>query len=288
VSTTKLPRDEKKTVTLNLCKRLEDRATAGPPEPGLDAFVAELKTLGTNLGDHVTGKVVEDTRRRAALANLDEADDDVDTYFRNHFYFLVAASLRRTGLWAAKAKAILAAAFPDGLETIDDFVPTENRYCRKAITVLETDDNADALKGIALPPEWTRDWIAALDRSDTAWKEAQEAREAFRAHVSDGIDAEADFVEVVGRLRKYIGSRATERKNKARYEEGLKLLAPLTEALDKAERERSARETRRDNKAKKGTAKPATTTPATSAPPAPAATTPATPAAPADPSTKPG
>lgn len=244
-----LSRPEMALVAHGLLARLVARKQQGPAEPALDAFIPELDQVASALGEHVGGKAAEDAKRRAALAKQDEADDEVDAWLKHHEAFLRIAGARRTGPHAAAAEAIHDAVFPDGLAHVDDPIPQENQLCRGAITILRAPEHAPTLAAIGLPSVWLDQWEAALDASDAAFAATQAAREAKRAHVGGGVDAEAEFGDLAVRLRRYIGSRAS-RKDKARIAEGRMLLEPLIAALEKAEKERAARETRKKKQAK--------------------------------------
>jgi hypothetical protein len=94
--------------------------------------------------------------------------------------------------------------------------------------------------------EWTEAWEAALEESDAAFRDAEKSRLDQAQHIGRGQDAEADFVDVMIRLRRYIDSRAS-RHDKARIAEGQRLIAPLLSAMKKMKTERLARATRREN-----------------------------------------
>ena len=94
---------------------LSAREQAGPPEPGLDAYIPELADISSRLDQHVMGNVVADGTRALLLAKLDLADVDVDTWYRHIAHFFEVEARRRTGPNAVKAQACLDAAFPEGL-----------------------------------------------------------------------------------------------------------------------------------------------------------------------------
>lgn len=250
-----LTRPEMHAVATGLLARLVARQQAGPPEPALDAFIPELSTVAMTLDTHVTGKTLAHAQRLAALAKVEEADIEVDTWLRHHHAYLQIEAGRRAGPNVLAARALFQAAFPDGLAHVDDYVPDENQSCRAALVVLNAPENAATIAAIGLPPEWPARWAQALDASDAAFAAAQAARAARGTHVEAGENAEADLVDLVVRLKRYIGSRAT-RKDKAKQAEGQALLEPLTTVLEKAERERAARETRKKSEAAKGTKEP--------------------------------
>ena len=243
---TDLPRPVMRDIGRELVKRLQARMDAGPAEPGLDGFIPELSAVVGRLGTHVGGGDLADAGRRAAVARQELADCDVDTWLRHCESFIGIEARRVVGPYIVQVKAIHAAAFPEGLGIVDDYIPDENRACRTAISVLREPEHAAILSAIRFPTTWLSDWEAAIDASDAAFSDAEAARLSRRQHVGLGLDAEAEFAELGLRLRRYIDSRAS-RSDKARVAEGQALLAPLLDALKKLRTERKARATRREN-----------------------------------------
>jgi hypothetical protein len=272
-----LPRPVMRDIGRALLRGLTSRRDAGPAEPALDAFIPELEQVVARLDRHVGGGELADAGRRAALARLELADCTVDTWLRHHESFVYIEATRRVGPHVPAAKALHASAFPEGLGIVDDYIPDENRACRSAIAVLRAPENTQALSAIGLPAGWLDQWEAALDESDAAFNEANSARQARTDHVGKGQDTEADFSDLAMRLRRYVGSRAS-RNDKARIAEGKQLLAPLVEALKKADTDSKARATRRENAAPRDEAAP---------PPPPAAPAPAAAATPPAPNVPP-
>lgn len=247
-----LSRPEMRDVALQLAGNLEARAAAGPPEPGLDAFILELNAVSGRLVAHVQGGELADATRRAQIARSELADDDVDTWLRHVESFFSVESLRRNGAHVGQVKALRGAAFPDGLAPIDGYIPDESRYCRTALGVLQAQEHAPTLTAIRFPMDWLTYWGTALDESDAAFRDLEKARLDRSQHVSRGEDAEADFTEIAIRLRRYVQSRAS-RRDKEKVAEGEALLAPLLNALKKMRVERLARATRRENAEAAGT-----------------------------------
>lgn len=241
-----LPRPQMRDITKLLLANLQARAAAGPPEPGLDAYIPELTTVSVRLDTHVGGKELADATRRAQLATLEVADDDVDTWLRHNESFLRIESIRRSGAHVGAAQALHAAAFQEGVEPTSYHIPDENRYCRTALGVLRAQEHQATLAAIEYPTSWLTRWEDALDRSDAAFQDVEKARLDRSQHVGHGEDAEADFVELAVRLRRYVQSRAS-RSDKERVAEGERLLAPLLNALKKMKAEQQARATRREN-----------------------------------------
>jgi hypothetical protein len=227
-----------------LLNKLKARASKGPPEAALDEYIPLLEPIVQALDGHAQGSTAANAARRLLLVQLDEADDSVDTLLRLIENFLYVQAHRRTGPNIAMAAALYAAAVPDGLKPVDDYIPDENRYCRKALDVLRHPDNAATVAAIKLPMDWLDDWSQWLGASDSLFAQVGDARKKRSSHVDGAQDAEADFVEVCVRLRKYIGSRAG-RRDKAMRAEGEELLAPLVDALRKADIEAKARAMRK-------------------------------------------
>lgn len=251
----RIPRPDKSDVTAAVLTLLAARLKKGPPEDGLDGFIPELTDVGQRLALHVTGNVAADAARQTRGAKADVADDDVDTLFRHIESYLAVEGLRRTGTWRILVLALRQAAFPRGLEPIDERIVDENRYLRDSLVVLQDPENAPTLKGINFPVQWIQDLGAALDVSDAENDGVVNARTDKTDHVAAGQDAEVDFVDVFVRLRRYIGSRA-KRTDKARIEEGRDLLRPLLDLVKKLDAEAAARATRKaTEKAKADAAK---------------------------------
>jgi hypothetical protein len=244
-----LPRPEKLKVAREITKRLKERKEKGPPEEALDNYIAEFEQIETNLDTHVSGGVVADAARHALLLRVEKADGDVDADFLHHESFIWVESRRRHSPHAAAAESTYRAAFPDGSDPVDAYIPVENRYCRNAIAVLREPQHAAVMLAIKLPPSWMPQWEADLNESDTAFAELEKIRATKKGHTGGGVDAENDFVDAMVRFRRYIGSRA-KRTEKEKIAEGKALLAPLDDALEKLRREAAARATRREQASK--------------------------------------
>jgi hypothetical protein len=190
--------------------------------------------------------VLADAARKALLARLEDADIDVDTFLRHVESYIKIEATRRSGPNVAAAQALHSAAFPRGLEPVDEYIPDENRLCRDSIAVLRSPEHAPTVIAIKLPEAWIPSWEAALDESDAAFDALSRSRTSKSVHVGGGQDAEDDFVDAAIRLRKHVESRAS-RNDKAKIAEGKELLAPLLDALKKARTEERARATRRES-----------------------------------------
>jgi len=112
--------------------------------------------------------------------------------------------------------------------------------------VLRIPENATRLESLGLPPAWTAQWEAALDKSDADFEAVKSAREEKASHIVEGQDAEVEFVELMIRLRRYLDSRAS-RRDRVKQAENKEILQPLLDALKKLSVERAARATRRKN-----------------------------------------
>lgn len=251
VHLTQVSRAEKATITGAILALLTARQQSGPPEPALDAYIPELNDLGARLDTHVLGNVVADGARALLLAKLDVADDAVDTMYRHIESFLDVEARRRGSPHAVHARACHQAAFPDGLGHVDDRIIDENRYCRDALAVLQAPENAALLVNIAFPAGWIAAFANALDASDAALDEVVNARIDKSTHISQGRNAEDDWVDTMVRLRRYISSRA-KRTDKAKIAEGRALLRPLLDELKRISTEAAARATRKAEKGDKG------------------------------------
>jgi hypothetical protein len=253
ITAANLPRPQQADIASRIHGNLVTRKQDGLPEPGIDAFIPETGDLAVRLGGHVDGKIGAIAARITSRAHLETVDGEVDTYIRHVDSFLVNEGRRRNGPHAPEARALHKAVFPHGIGFIDDPVPEENLKARKALSVLRSTEHKDTLAALEFPMMWLDRLEKALDASDAALEDVKEATLDQHTHVSLGQAAEADFVDVMNRLRKYIGSRAG-RKDVAKRDEGRKLLAPLLEALAQAKAEAAARKTR---KQKAETATPA-------------------------------
>lgn len=249
VSLNTIPRTEKRDVARRLHDNLADRAAAGPAEPALDEYVPELATVVQALSGPIVGSLLADAQRTARLADLEMADVEVDRYYRHIESFLDVESRCRAGVNVVAALALHKAAFPDGLAHIDAPVPDENRLCHESLIILRSEEYAPTLTAIELPMGWLDKWEVALQRSEAIYGEIEKARTARRAHVSAGLDAEAELVELCVRLRRYIGSRAKS-SDKARVAEGRELLAPLLDAMAQLRATAAARAALRENEKK--------------------------------------
>ena len=246
VSANDLTRTEKRDTARKLHENLVNRALAGPAEPALDEYIPELDGLVQALSAPITGDIISDAQRTARLATLNSVDCDVDTSYRHVEGYLAIEGRRRVGPNVASAQALHKAAFPQGLAHVDATIPAENRACRESLTVLRAKDYAPTVLAIGLPLGWLDAWEASLTASDSLYHEIEQARAARKTHVSAGQDAESDFVELVVRLRRYIGSRA-KASDKARVAEGKVLLAPLLDAIARMRATAAARATAREN-----------------------------------------
>jgi len=246
-----LTRPEMATAGRNIVILLQSRQSAGPPEPALDAYIPELEPVVTGLEQGVSGQVLAASALKALLARVELADNDVDTRLRHHFYYINVEATQRSGPNILGAQALEAAAFPDGLAHVNDYIPDENRLCRDALAALRSPEHAATVAAIELPAGWLDKWEKALNESDAAFDAVQKTRASKSIHVLTGQDAEVAFVDVMLRLRRYIDSRAS-RTDKVKLAQGRLLLAPLLEVLNKARAEERARETRREHAKKKG------------------------------------
>ncbi|UQA56971.1 hypothetical protein [Polyangium aurulentum] len=243
----KLSRAGKATICRKLHENLVERAQMGPAEPALDAFIPQLEIIADQLDTHVAGKSAANAARVAHLDRSERADADVDTWTRHINLFLDVQGRHRHSPHAASARLLQSAAFPTGLDIVDDRIPDENAKVRSALTTLRAPEHAQTLAAIRLPLEWLDLLEAALKESEAAYADRASARGDGGEHVLRGRNAEADWVDVVGRLRKYVESRSPA-GDLDRAAESRALIAPLTDALAHAKALAASRTTRRTKK----------------------------------------
>ena len=223
---------------------LIERQKADPTEVALYAYIPLFDGLATRLGTAVGDKTAAQAARDTRLVKLENADDEVDRWYRHTYNHLDAESLRRTGGHGPIVLALLLAAFPDRLARIDDHVEDENEYLHKASAVLRAPEHAPLLAAIGFPMSSLDNLDAALAVSDAALDEVEGARDDRKGAIGHGQGAADEWADAFTRYRKYIASRATKRGNPALYKEGQELLAPLVDELDRIGAERAARATR--------------------------------------------
>jgi len=243
------PRTLKASIARALHENLVERAEKGPAEPALDAFIPEILAVSQRLEQHVAGKASAIAARAAHAAHAEVADIEVDTWTRHIECFLTIESNRKSGPHVAAARALHQAAFPSGLGLVDAPIPEENTQCRHALAVLRAPEHQATVAAIGLPVLWLELLEMALGESDAAFAAATEARGAQSTHVGLGKDAEAEWTEVIARLRKYVESRARAGETE-KQAEGRALLAPLLDAIQKAKAVAAGRATRRGKKEK--------------------------------------
>jgi hypothetical protein len=226
-----IPRAQKRAIAQALYTNLSARFRRGPPEVALDDFLPQLMDVATRLNATRPERTLDREQRILAIVS---ADDEVDTYLRHIEGYLAVEALRRAGPNVAKAKALHDLAFPDGLAHIDDRIVEENFHCRASLSVLRAPENSALIKEIELPPAWLDRWEAALNSSDAAVSQGLRASAMEAAGGAAGEpanqDPEADWVDLVARLRRHVTGRAA-RDDSARVEEGRVLLRPLFDAL---------------------------------------------------------
>jgi hypothetical protein len=230
-----IQRPEKAAISKALHARLSARFKGGPPEPALDDYIPQLADVTRRLDVQPNNAASNEAERARRIAAVVSADDEVDTYLRHVEGYLAIEALRRTGQNGALARALHDAAFPDGLAHIDDRIVEENFHCRTSLAVLRAPENAAALAALDLPREWLVRFETALDASDMAISEVLRsiaAKDSPPAPAHAHEDVEADWVELMVRLRRYISTRA-EIDDVGRIDEGRELLRPLFDALQR-------------------------------------------------------
>ncbi|MDC3962770.1 hypothetical protein [Polyangium jinanense] len=247
-SPAKLSRVEKATISRKLQQKLVERAQFGPAEPALDIFIPQLDAFALRLESHVLGKKAAHAALVAHGDKVEITDEGVDTWARHIESFLAIEGRRRHSIFASAARVLSTAAFPEGLAFLDDRIPDENARMRATLTVLRAPEHASTLVGIKLPPEWIDSLESALDASDQAYADRVHAHGTQVEHVYKGQSAEAEWVHLVGRLKKYVESRDIP-GDADRKMENRALLAPLTDAIAHAKAVAATRATRRTKKA---------------------------------------
>ncbi|MFT3765625.1 MAG: hypothetical protein QM820_08935 [Minicystis sp.] len=244
-----IERSEKRDIARALYATLSARFRKGQPEQELDNFLPQLVDVAARL-DAPPGPRAE-TERQQRIAAVVSADDEVDTYLRHIEGYLAVEAMRRMGPNAALARALHDLAFPEGLAHIDDRIVEENFHCRTSLAVLRAPEHASTLGALAFPMEWLDRWEEALDASDAAISEILRTVAAQGDNPSEAPapapverDPEADWVDLMARMRRYVSRRA-ERDDVARIEEGRELLRPLFDALQKLRLADAARPARR-------------------------------------------
>jgi hypothetical protein len=220
----RIPRPEKLRIAHLIGANLTARQAAGPAEPALDKFIAELASAEAALASNVTGKSTADAARLALLATQDACDDEVDVRLRHLESFLHAESHRRHGPHVSAALAVYQGAFPDGLAHIDDRIVVENAHCRAALVVLRDPVHAATVAAVGLPSGWLDAFAKALDASDAATVAVDGARLSKSSAVEGGQSAEEQWAGVITRLRDHVKGRD------GKAAEGKQLLAPLIAA----------------------------------------------------------
>jgi hypothetical protein len=238
-----ITRKKKGEIAVALAALLTEREKTTPNEPGLYAFTPLLTDVGARLGVAADGNLTAKAAREARLVKLELADDDVDRWYRHNHDYIENEALRRSGDIGKLARALLAVAFPEGLKRVDDAIEDENDYLHDAVSVLRKPEHAPTLAAMEFPAFFLDNLDKALTASDTALDEVIKARGDKKGQIESGQDAEGEWIDVVVRYRKYVGSRAGKR-DKALYAEGQKLLAPLLDELARMKQERLAKETR--------------------------------------------
>lgn len=250
------PRVEKNDIIARVLGLLIERQQKGPEEPGCDAFIPQLTAVADALGAHVTGRVLAEGARETQLARAEAADVEVDTCFRHVEAFLYIEANRRSGPNLGVAKGLYNAACPDGLAHVDDHLRDQNIRYADTLAVLKAPENAEAIATLKMPPAYIADFEAALDECNAALDDLTDARGEKSTHIALGRDAEADWYDVMTRLRRYIDSRAPK-SDAVKVAEGKALLKPLLDAIARHKAEAASRATRRKKGAAEGAPKPA-------------------------------
>lgn len=229
-STSQIPRDDKRRIAGQIHDNLAARAANGPADSLLDPFIAKSAVVRDGLTIQVDAKSAANAERAALLVRNDRDDDDVDRWYRHVYRYLEAESLRRHAPEHAAIKALLDAAYPDGLARIDDRIPDQNEEVRKTLVALRNPEVAGTLAAIQFPTGW-------LDALDSAVQTSDASFAAYRAAIGDGSSAvalgrnvEDDWVDWARALTHAMALRSSGAGIDV-VEEGKRLMAPLTDAM---------------------------------------------------------
>lgn len=241
---TDVPRAERLDIVRNLLAALVSRQQSGAPEPALDAFIPELEALLTGLESRPSGDALGDALRAGRLARAELAEVDVDTWLRHIESFLLIEASRRRGKHLLLARDLFMAACPDGLSHIDVRVVEQNAHARETLAVLKAPESAAAIVAVELPTWWITKLEAAIIESEAAITEVIASSSDRSSGFSLDRDPEDEWVDVMLRLRKYLGARA-RRTDFVRIIETRTLFRPLLDALQKMRAEAAARDSKR-------------------------------------------
>lgn len=242
---TDVPRSDKLDIARSVLHALQNRQQGGSPEPALDVFIAELTSVAAALevppARALTGDRGESTRA-GLLARADAADVEVDTWLRHIESFLNVEASRRSGPNVGAARSLYTSVCPDGLAHIDARVVDENAHCRETLGVLKDPENASIIAMLELPATWLAKFEAALVESEAAVAEVIAARDAHAA--TGGRTEEDEWVDLMIRLRKYMGSRS-RRTDFVTIAESRAIVRPLIDTLQKMRADAASRATKR-------------------------------------------
>ncbi len=245
-SFTQIPRHEKKRIASELHDNFAARADQGPADTLLDPFIAKFAGSRDSLVEHVEGKSTALAQRAAVLSACDVADDEVDRWYRHLYRFIEVESIRRHNPHQLSISGLISAAYPDGLEHVDDRIPDQNEQVRRALIAFRDSQFADTLKGTALPLEWLENLDSAMQQSDSTFAAYQATFSDAATAVSLGRDAEAEWVQLARGVLSAIELRAMDGGADSAAE-GKRLVAPLTDAIRKLRTESRTRATKRKN-----------------------------------------
>lgn len=245
-----IPRTDKLEIARSILSSLQNRQQSGPSEPALDVFITELKGAIGALEVYtarLTGGERGDPTRAALLARADAADVEVDTWLRHIESFLNIEAGRRIGPNVGVARSLYTAVCPDGLAHIDARIVDENAHCRETLKALKDPEHAAGIAAIELPAAWIARFEAALAESEAAIDALIAARgpTSTSANVAPGgRAAEDEWVDLMIRLRKYMGSRS-KRTDFVAMAESRAILRPLIDMLQKLRADAASRATKR-------------------------------------------
>lgn len=248
-----ISRGEKRRIAQEIHDNLVTRAANGAPDAILDPFVSKFAASSDTLSQHFDGKVNAEAQRSALLIAADVDDDEVDRWYRHIYRYTEVESLRRHAPKHASILALSLAAYPDGLEHVDDRIPDQNDQVRKTLNVFRDAEYATTISAMALPLYWLDSLDAATKKSDASFAAYQATYGDASTAVTLGRDADAEWVTLVRAFNHAIALRSVGASADV-VEEGKRIIAPLKLAVRQLRKTSRARATKRENEPESGNA----------------------------------
>lgn len=244
-SLSQVSRDEKRRIAAEIHDNLFARSSSGPADALLDPFIAKSAAIRDALAEHVSDKSAAQAERSALLAECDVNDDEVDRWYRHIFRYLEVEALRRHAPEQGMIDALLTAAFPQGMDHVDDRIPDQNEEVRKTLQSIRNPEYSATLTAILLPLAWLDALDVASKKSDGSFTAYQSSMGDASTAVALGKDAEKEWVTWARALGNAMALRSSS-ANAETTEEGKRLIAPLTNAIRGLRSQARARATKRN------------------------------------------